>query len=287
MGSELCRIVGGRAIHPLSLALGGFSMMPDIRELRDLRDLLVEGLSDLAGTVERFRQFNFEGVTRACRWAKIAGEGHSLSAYPLFGDMIESNGDLFRVAEYKTYIQEFLPEHSHAKHALFSGDDYRVGPLVRVAIGFEQLSDMAKKAARAMAFTPDLNRPMGNVPARLIEVIHSVEESIQIINNLLVAGVKEETLPDVSFSGQGVAAIEAPRGTLYHAYRYEDNRLVHADCIIPTAQNLSAIDADLRFAAPTLIESGEEQMKQTLERLVRAYDPCISCSTHMMKITVS
>lgn len=284
LGSELCRIVGGRAIHPLSLAIGGFSILPDARELKDVRGKLVAGLGDLAETVTLFSRFEFEKFERETGWAKIAST--ETSGYPLFGETIESSSGSFSVGDSGSHIAEFQPEHSNAKHAWLDGDEYRVGPLVRVVHGFEALSDMAQKATSVLNFSSMSANPFATVSARLIEIIHAVEESIQLINDCFVAGLQDELLPEAQITGKGTAVIEAPRGILFHSYEYEKNRMVAADCIIPTAQNLSVIESDLRLLAPSMVDREEGEMKQTLERLVRAYDPCVSCSTHLMKINI-
>ncbi|MGC8817368.1 MAG: nickel-dependent hydrogenase large subunit, partial [Candidatus Hadarchaeum sp.] len=83
----------------------------------------------------------------------------------------------------------------------------------------------------------------------------------------------------------GVGVVEAPRGLLIHEYRINGNGTIDAaNCIIPTAQNLANIEADMRELVPQILDRPKEEIVQLLEMLVRAYDPCISCSCHLLKV---
>ena len=85
-------------------------------------------------------------------------------------------------------------------------------------------------------------------------------------------------------SGEGVGSCEVPRGILFHNYVIEDGHVVGANCIIPTGQNLANVEADMRALVPTMLDQTQEEITLALEMLVRAYDPCISCSTHLLDV---
>ena len=125
-----------------------------------------------------------------------------------------------------------------------------------------------------------------NTVAQVVEIVHAVEESIAIIDTLLKRGIVwEDPVEPTTLSGEGVGSCEVPRGTLFHHYVIEDGLVVRANCIIPTGQNLANIEADMRELVPTILDRTQEEITLALEMLVRAYDPCISCSTHMLNVT--
>jgi coenzyme F420-reducing hydrogenase alpha subunit len=125
---------------------------------------------------------------------------------------------------------------------------------------------------------------MNNI-ARAVEVIHYIDEVASALERLLGAGLAEER-PEVKMrAGEGIAATEAPRGTLYYHFKLNgEGRIEYADIITPTAQNLENMEEDLRALAPKLLELPRKEMVLILEELIRAYDPCITCSTHLLQV---
>ena len=130
------------------------------------------------------------------------------------------------------------------------------------------------------------NNILYNNAAQAIELIYSIERAIEIIDELLGSEIEEEKPLNVRVqAGTGVGAVEAPRGTLYHSYSFDnDGRLIEADVITPTAQNLANIEKDLRVSVENLIDEPKEILSSKLEMVVRAYDPCISCAVHLVDV---
>jgi coenzyme F420-reducing hydrogenase alpha subunit len=160
-----------------------------------------------------------------------------------------------------------------------------VGALARFRINHDRLHPRAKVAAEALGLTPDCANPYRITAAQVVEIAHSVEEAIELIRELLDRGLQREPLGRPSRrSGEGVGAVEAPRGSLYHHYLIEDGVIRRANCIIPTNQNLANIEGDLRAVVPQILPLGKAAVTQRLEMMVRAYDPCISCATHMLDV---
>ncbi|MEK7829385.1 MAG: nickel-dependent hydrogenase large subunit, partial [Deltaproteobacteria bacterium] len=142
-----------------------------------------------------------------------------------------------------------------------------------------------------LGLSPDTHNPFMNNIAQLVETFHCAEDAIKIIDKLLSGSLKKEELtpPSPLFKkrggGRGAAVVEAPRGSLYHEYTINKNGIVeNANCIIPTGQNLAIIEDDLRNFVPTILNRPKEEITRGIESLVRAYDPCISCSTHIMDV---
>jgi len=284
LANDLCHVIGGRPVHPVTPCVGGFSALPLAHDLLDLRRRLVAAVPDLEATVELFVSFEFPSFERETEYACLAADDE----YPLLAQtLVSSDGVRTAAANYGDVIQEYLAPYSSAKFARMSRDSYLVGPLARVKLGFDKLSPMARKVAGAVGLDAATTNPYHNLLARLVEVAHCFEQAIHRIDDVLAAGLKTPAVTVPERGGSGAAAIEAPRGTLFHAYRYDRHGCIKsADCVIPTAQNLANIEADLRALAPTLIALPHEETIRRLEMLVRAYDPCISCSTHQLQVTV-
>ncbi len=286
VGNRISEVIGGRPVHPVTTCVGGFSTRPEASEMKLLRQELVAILPDLEATVELFDGFCYPQFTRQRNALCL----HPTSSYPLHDQQICSSSDLnFPVADYKQHIVEYLQPNSTAKLARTVHGSYMVGSQARLRNAAERLSPMASKVARALALDTNSDNPFLNLQARLVEVVHFVEEAIHTIDALLLNGFNDicaKTLPTTA--GQGMAAVEAPRGTLFHSYRYSaEGILENADCIIPTAQNLASIEADLETYLPKLLDLPDAQLKQQLEILIRSYDPCLSCSTHLLRIDLT
>jgi coenzyme F420-reducing hydrogenase alpha subunit len=161
-----------------------------------------------------------------------------------------------------------------------------VGALARFNNNYEQLQPSARQAAEKLGMKPKVTNPFLNSAAQVVEIVHCSEEAIQVIDRLLSAGIQPEPpAPARSQGGEGVGVCEVPRGLLIHHYSIgEDGRMTGANCIIPTNQNLANLELDMQALVPHILDKPVEQMQLDLEMLVRAYDPCISCSVHVLKV---
>ena len=176
-------------------------------------------------------------------------------------------------------------EHSTAKHAYGQRDEYQVGALARFNNNYHQLLPQAKAAAEKMGLPHPSHNPFHINLAQVVECVHCHERCIQIIDELLEAGVKFEPVEVEVKPGRGVGMCEAPRGLLIHDYTYDgEGKVTDCNCIIPTAQNYGSMEADMRALVPRILDRSQEEMTLMLEMLVRAYDPCISCSAHLLDV---
>ena len=283
VGNRICEVVGGRPIHPVTTCLGGFSAKPEANQLKQLRQELVAALPDLEATVELFAEFDYPQFTRQREALSLQADDR----YPLHGSNLTlSRGEKYPVTDYRNQIEEYLLPHSTAKLARTQNGSYMVGSQARICNGADHLSPMAVKVAEALQLDRAGLNPFENLKARLVEVIHYIEEALHAIDDLLRHGmhkISNNSIP--AADGSGTAAVEAPRGLLFHRYEYDAEGLLRqADCVIPTAQNLASIETDIKLLLPQLIDQPEEQLRQQIEMLIRAYDPCLSCSTHLVKI---
>jgi sulfhydrogenase subunit alpha len=285
LGNSIQEAIGGRIIHPVNAVVGGFGKLPGRDELCELKEQLKRGLEQSLAGFELVCSLQIpDFCTSPNVYAALSSDG---SGYGLFGDKIAlSTGDTKDIKMYKEICNERVVAHSHAKQSLFKGRPFAVGALARIALNGEKLSGQAKKAKDKLGMSLLLGNMLYNNVAQAVEMIYSIERSIEIIDELLSVGIREERPVDVRLrAGTGTGAVEAPRGTLYHSYSFDEmGRLTKADVITPTAQNLANIEKDLRASVENLIDEPKESIGSKLEMVVRAYDPCISCAVHLLKV---
>lgn len=282
LAGDLCAVVGGRHTHPVSLAVGGFTALPDVNDLALLKQRCVDIRPELDATVDLFKTFEIPKFDRPTENVALFSEG----SYCLIdGEIKSSHGGPWPLEEYRSVTNEHLVTHSTAKHTRNLQETYMVGALSRYKINHTYLHPRAVKTASALGLDPDCQNPYMITAAQLVETVHAVEEIIRLIDIVLDKGITpEQPVQPARLSGEGVGAVEAPRGVLFHNYAIKDGNIESANCIIPTGQNLANIDLDLQHLVPKLLDKPQEEIRLNLEMLVRAYDPCISCSTHYVEV---
>jgi len=285
LGNIIQETIGGRAIHPVNAVIGGFGELPTEEQLLDLREQLEKGLKQ--GLVT-FRLVSSLDTPDLCgspnTYAALSSDG---PGYSLFGDKISlSTGDTKQISAYKDICCETVVPHSHAKHSRFKDDSFMVGALARIALNGKKLSGQAREAREKLGIDWFSGNPFHNNVAQAIELIYSIENAIEIIDELLTTGLKREKPVEITTGpGAGTGAVEAPRGTLYHSYRFDEaGRLAEADIVTPTAQNLANVEKDLRVCVESSTQESNESITSKLEMVVRAYDPCISCAVHLLEV---
>ena len=160
-----------------------------------------------------------------------------------------------------------------------------VGALARFNNNHQQLHDAAKGVAEKLGLKAPCHNPFMITVAQVVETVHCVVESLRLIDELLTRGIKEEDRSFPIREGMGAGATEAPRGTLYHEYAIDKKgNITDANLVIPTGQNHASIEDDMREFVPQILDKSKEEIAHLLEMLVRAYDPCISCSTHLLNV---
>jgi len=284
LANELCDIVGGRTTHPVRAVVNGFTMLPRPRELVDLRKRLEASIDDLQALVNVLKSVagNLPAFERDTEYVALV----SNSEYALYDGLVGStDAKPVAVEDYLKVTNEYIVPQSTAKYAKYHRASYAVGALARYKLNHAKLSDPARKVASELGLTPDARSPFMNNIAQVVETVDSVVEAMNIIDLLLMGGLKEEPSALKVKAGRGVAAVEVPRGILFHDYTYDENGIcVMANCIIPTNQNHANIQLDMEKLVDEIKEEPREAIELKLEMLVRSYDPCISCSTHMVKV---
>jgi coenzyme F420-reducing hydrogenase alpha subunit len=281
LANETCDIIGGRTTHPIRTAVGGWTMLPKPRELEALMKRWTEGVADmktLAGVIASLAG-GFPRFERETEYVCLTEKG----SYAHYDGMIKS-GDAAKtipLADYRRVTNEYVVAQSTAKWAKFNRPSYMVGALARFNNNFADLSPSAKAVAKHVGLTAPSYNPFMNTVAQVVESVNALENGVACMRKLVDKGLAEEKTSLKVREGRGASAVEAPRGILFHDYTYDKNGIcVKANCVIPTNQNHANIQYDMEKLVPQFKDQGKEALQMSLEMLVRAYDPCISCSTH-------
>ena len=286
--NEMSNLICGRTTHPQRLIPGGFSKVPSIKELTELRKKLKDSIPELQAVAELFKSLapKFPDFDRETEFIALTKPDE----YALYdGELASTDTGKAPVTEYLSFTNEYIVPTSTAKRAKHARESYMVGALARLNINFDRLSPLAKQTAEMFGLKPVCHNPFMNNVAQLVEVVHSVEDSIRLIDELEAAGLQRQpdyNNPEIKVkAGRGIGAVEVPRGILFHDYTYNQKGVcTKANCIIPTNQNHGNIELDMKALLPKVLDKTQKEIELSLEMLVRAYDPCISCSTHCIRV---
>lgn len=280
LANDLCDCVGGRRMHPTRTVVGGFTMLPEKKELVRFKERLNDIKNDLLETAGLFRSFVIPDFSRETEFVSLQGEG----SYPFIGgNLVSTDGVVKKEQEYALMTNEYLVEQSTSKWSRLSRQSFAVGALARLNNNFAFLKPVAKEVSASFGLKPVNHNPYMNNIAQLVECVHVVLDSLELIDELLGMTWKKPRHPAIPKAGTGVGAVEVPRGILYHCYEFDDEgRIVRCDCVIPTSQNHANIQHDLSALANQCASQGKQDREIELlaQMLVRSYDPCISCSVH-------
>jgi coenzyme F420-reducing hydrogenase alpha subunit len=280
LANDLCDCVGGRRMHPTRTIVGGFTMLPEKEELRTFRHRLQDVADDLTRTAELFHQFSLPDFSRETEFVSLKGDND----YPFIGgDLVSTDGVVKKEHEYRLMTNEYMVSTSTSKWSKLSRASLAVGALARLNNNFAFLHPAAKEISQGFGLGPVNHNPFMNNIAQLVECVHVVMESIDLINGMIDSDWEEPRQKVVPKEGVGVGAVEVPRGILYHSYEFDtEGRIVKSDCVIPTSQNHANIQHDLTALAEQYAKEGKKDrdIEILAQMLVRSYDPCISCSVH-------
>jgi coenzyme F420-reducing hydrogenase alpha subunit len=291
LGHEWGSLLGGRTTHPTRVIPGGFAEYPTEAELKTLRQRLVDLQPDIDATIQTVLSVvdKVPAFERRTEYMALSSD----TEYSLYDGQIQTvtpDGMKQRwpVSSYRSCTNEYVVPQSTAKYTRNKMDSYMAGALARFNNNYDRLHPEAKKLAEALNFKPLCFNPYMNSVAQLVEVVHSVKDSVRLLDEVLGAGYQPEKVVQPTRFSQGQGAVEVPRGILFHEYGYDkDGICTGGNCIIPTNQNHGNIQLDLEALVPKMLaeKTAEKAMELGLEMLVRAYDPCISCSTHYLTVS--
>jgi len=290
LSHEWGSLIGGRTTHPTTVVPGGFSKVPTEKGLSELKEKLLKALPDLDATVETLLSLSdkipdFQRPTEYMALAK--DDGYAIYDGQVQTLLPDGTKSRYSVSEYLSITNEYVSQWSTAKYCKNKLDSYMVGALARINNNYEHLCPEAKMVAEKFGLNAFTTNPYMNTIAQLVELVNDVYGAITLIDEIIMAGVKPEALIPPSRYASGTGAVEVPRGILFHQYSYDqDGICTGGDYVIPTNQNHANIQYDFEKLVPELLEQdkSEAEMELALEMLVRAYDPCISCSAHYLDV---
>ncbi len=280
LANDMCDLIAGRTTHPVSLVVGGVSKAPKKRELEALKKAILERLPDVEATVDLFKTLTMPEFERETEYVSLKG----VKTYPwIGGDLVSSDGVIKKEDDYLAMTNEYKADFTTSKFAKLSRESFAAGALARFNNNHTLLHIKAQDLAASLNLHPVNCNPYMNNIAQLVECFQVVLESIELIDILLDSKMDRLCAQYKIKKGEGVGAVEVPRGILYHHYLIDkDGIITKANCIIPTTQNNANIHHDIAELVKQQVKKGKKDTEVALlcEMLVRAYDPCISCSVH-------
>ncbi|TFG10084.1 Ni/Fe hydrogenase subunit alpha [Candidatus Thorarchaeota archaeon] len=289
IGADIQTILGSRYIHQENVLIGGFGKLPTKKQLETIADRLKGIRNDAEEALENLVSYR--------NWPEVDAERIHLAlkpyddTYSMLGGTVQSTeGTSFRADAYKMRISESVVPHSFAKHSHFNNEPFMTSALSRFALFGDGLDGRAKELAEMYSAHLDPSNPMSNNFAQAVELIYFVNRAERMSRELAsdLKPYERRIKPKIEKAGIGVSMSEAPRGLLAYTLKVDKNgKITAADIITPTAMFLPMLEADLRRLAEALAEQGvkdPETIGSKLETVVRAYDPCVSCSVHIADI---
>jgi sulfhydrogenase subunit alpha len=282
-GNHIMKTLSGRFIHGENPSLGGFGRIPTREELVFIKNRAVQFLPFALKTAQLMCELPYPDIPESETLYVCCHPGEG--KFGFVGDEIMlSNGDLIDVQDYKRVANEFIVSHSFCKRSQYKGKPYSVGALARVNNLGERLEGEAGRCFKKYFNARWKKNPLFNNAAQALEVVYSFERIPQVVDEALKMP-DPAPAPRGRETGKGAGAVEAPRGILFHAYDISAGRIAQTDIITPTAQNAEDIERYCFIAAQTLLKKGEEdKIRDRMDLVIRAFDPCISCSAHMIQV---
>lgn len=279
-GTEIVKLLGGRVYQTIGIRPGGFTCLPKQAELNKALKLLEEQRQTAIDTIKLFASFKDSlSFERKTEYLALVSPGYSF----VKGKLNFSDGTVLEEEDMLKHVHEYIVPYSTAKQTDFKGKAFRVGSLARINLNQKALEPAARQTIKELELKFPSNRIYYNNIAQAIELLHLIDSSIRMIGEMKVR--REPMAKITPKESVGIGVTEAPRGTLYHEYSFDSKGFVKkANIVVPTNQNNHTIEQDLVEFIPSLLDLPQERANLEIEKVVRAYDPCISCATHFLKV---
>ncbi len=281
-GNEIISLLGGREVHPINVKIGGFYRLPSKAQFLKLEESLKQARDDALTTVKWVSNFNFPSLERSYESVALSHPDEYAMAT---GNIISSSNLNIGVEEYDEHFEEHQVPYSNALQSnIKNKGSYLVGPMARYNLNHKNLSKIVQETIREIGFEPVCRNPFRSIVIRALEILYACDEALRII-----AAYDWEHMPAFveveKRAATGFGATEAPRGLLYHRYVLSEKGLIEsAKIVAPTSQNQKTIEEDLRDFVSQNMSTPDEELIWKCEQAIRNYDPCISCSTHFLKL---
>lgn len=288
VGNELITLVAGRDMHPYVPIVGGLTKVSPQEDFDKVKKELIDLLPLIKKTIKLFASLKVPQYEKTDTvFLSLCND----KTFPLHtGDLVTNTGLNFKEEEYTDFIDESFHHGSTAKFATIKGKEYMTGALARINNAFDLLSPSTKKMIKDLKLTfPSMNLFDNNL-AQALEMLHWCDRAIEILEHNTF---KPEEPQKPNFSGKetyrGVGAIEVPRGVLFHDYTFNhEGVLIKANIITPTVQNLPDMEVNMLMYLNQVLakdpSKDKTELQLEIEKMIRAFDPCFSCSTHFLKV---
>ncbi|MBS1266159.1 MAG: Sulfhydrogenase 1 subunit alpha [Candidatus Woesearchaeota archaeon] len=277
LGNNIVTTIGAREMHPVATVPGGFTALPKQEELSNLLKRLKQQRKQAISTAKLFASLDYPEFENKTQYLALDDNGYSNISGNIVSQDQKINSD-----DYLKHITEKIIEYSTAKFSTLNKKPFMVGSLARLNNHFNTVSKDTQKLIEKFDLQFPIHNPFYNNLCQALEMVHHFDEATEILENLKIKPEQPAELKNKS--GRGVSAVEAPRGLLFHDYTFENGKIKHANIITPTAQNLNNLEFDLWKYVPALLKLSEPELKFEIEKLIRAYDPCFSCSAHFLQL---
>ena len=282
-GNAIVSLLGGREIHPINIRVGGFYRLPTKAEMNSLKEELKKARDEAIESVRWTSGLSFPEIERDYELISLSHPNE----YPLNeGRIISTKGLDISVSEYDCNFKEEHVSYTNALHTTRIGHGaVLAGPIARYNINFQKLSPLVKELAKEIGLSTTCRNPYKGILIRGLEVLYAFDEALRILNDYITPD--DPYISVVPHSSTGFAVTEAPRGLLYHRYSMDEfGKITDAKIVPPTSVNQKPIEHDLKIIIPKMLHLEESELTKKCEQAIRNHDPCISCSTHFLKLNM-
>ncbi len=279
-GNFLATLIAGRSVHATYPTIGGFLHFPEKEGIVEAIQKLEAARPAVLRLIEVFKNAPFHFDRKATFMALVPEKSYGY----LGGQIMTSKGETFGEDKFREHLEHVVIPYSQASGYEYKGESYLVGALARMNLAKDKLHPSTKESAKeALALFPSTDVFYNNL-AQAIEILHSIDEAVDILKSATF--VPEPVIKSAYREAVGVGVAEAPRGTLYHKITLGADGIVkEGEVIVPTGQNQINIEQDIgRLVQGLLPDTEKEKIEFEIEKLIRAYDPCMSCAAHFLKV---
>lgn len=278
-GNALSTLVAGKAVHASFPCVGGFIKIPKKEEVRPVIEKISGVREAVLDLIEIFQEEKFD-FSRNTDYVCLRNSDFNFYSG---GNICSSKGLCTPWQKYGDYLKHVVIPYSQASGYEFEGGTYMIGALARINNNEDQLHEKTKEDAKqALEIFPTTNVFYNNL-AQAIEMLHSVDASVEMLEQMELKN--ERPVTKMQKQGKGVGVVEAPRGILYYAVDIgRDGKITHGDIVVPSGQNQINMELDIKELVEEHLDWPKEQLQFEIEKLIRAYDPCMSCASHFLRI---
>jgi len=278
VGNNLGKLIGGKSVHAPYPTIGGFVRFPDVKEFPAMIEQLKSIRPAVMRLITQFEHHSFS-LLRDSDHMTLMNNDYSF----LDGSILRTGGEEINDQDYGNFLEHIVIPYSHSSGYSFKGTIHMTGALARLNLAKEKLHPNTKKdAASALNLFPSKNIFHNNL-AQAIEILHAIDSSVEILQSLQIT--PEKPIPIVKKAGIGIGVIEAPRGLLfYKLVLNEKGTIEDIQIVVPTGQNQIDIEKSIFQYLTENMQKDKEILKAEIEKIVRSYDPCMSCASHFLKI---